>query len=280
MEDNNLSTGRIPSWCPGCGNHTTLHSFKKAAAELNVKSHELAIFHGIGCSGNGASLLKSYGFHALHGRAPSNAAGCKLANHKLKVVVFAGDGDLLSEGLTHLVHTARYNHDITVILHNNGRYGLTAGQTSPTTLKGTKTATHPQGSPVIPLDPISLLLAAGAKHLIRTFAGDVVHQIESIRKGLTHKGFTLIEVIQPCVIFNKEQNISWFRERIKKLETIPESLPQALEKAQNQETIYIGEFIKENSLANHETFEFLAEKTLIQQNTPFDLTNTIKEIIS
>lgn len=280
MENNNLSTGRTPSWCPGCGNHMVLHSFKKAALELNIKSHELALFHGIGCSGNAASLIKSYGFHALHGRAPSNAAGCKIANHRLRVVVFAGDGDLLSEGLTHLIHTARYNHDITVILHNNGRYGLTTGQTSPTTPQGSKTATHPQGSPVIPLDPISLLLAAGAKHLIRTFAGDVVHETESIKKGLTHKGFTLIEVIQPCVIFNKEQSVSWFRERIEKLEAVPENLSLALEKAQSQTPIYIGEFIKEDSLANHETFEFLAEKTLLQQEKNINLTSLVKKITS
>lgn len=161
--------------------------------------------------------IKTYGFNSLHGRPVPVAEGIKLANHKLTVIVVAGDGDQYGEGLNHLIHAARRNIDITVIIHNNQTYALTTGQYSPTTDLNEKNKVSP--TPIVeePINPISLSLSAGATFVARGFAGDIKYQTELIKEAVEHRGFSIIDTMQPCVTFNKKNTFQWFKERVYKL---------------------------------------------------------------
>ncbi|KKR72829.1 MAG: 2-oxoacid ferredoxin oxidoreductase, subunit beta [Candidatus Roizmanbacteria bacterium GW2011_GWB1_40_7] len=159
-------------------------------------------------------FIKAYGFHSLHGRALPNAIGIKLANHKLPVVVVGGDGDLLGEGGNHMIHACRGNYNITVMIHNNQVYGLTTGQNSPTALKGTKAKSTPQGIIEEPLNPTALAISQGASFVGQGFAGDIPHLTNLIQQAILHKGFSVVNVYQPCVTFNKLNTYAWFRQRV------------------------------------------------------------------
>lgn len=208
----------IITWCPGCGNWTILSSLKKALVNLNIEPHNTVVVSGIGCSSHLPNWINTYGFCGIHGRALPPATGIKLANNKLTVIAQGGDGDGYSIGTNHFIHSCRRNIDITYITHNNQIYGLTTGQTSPTSDKGTKTKSTPFGVLEEPVNPISLALASEATFIARAFAGDPLHLTEMIMEGIKHKGFALIDVLQPCVTFNKVNTFEWFRKRIYKLQ--------------------------------------------------------------
>jgi len=207
-----------PNWCPGCGNFGLWGALKNAIIELNLNPWEVVLVSGIGCSSKMPYWIKTYGFSSLHGRPTPVAEGIKLANNSLAVIVIAGDGDQYGEGLSHLIHAARRNIDITVIVHNNQIYGLTTGQYSPTTDLNEKNKTSPTSITEIPLNPLFVTLSAGATFVARGFAGDIKHQAELIKEGIKHKGFSVIDAMQPCVTFNHKNTFPWFRERIYKLE--------------------------------------------------------------
>jgi len=246
-----LNTSIFPTWCPGCGDFSIWSALKKAIQDLQIPTHKLAIVYGIGCSGNMASSIKCFGFHGLHGRGIPVAEGIKLSNHKLHVIVVAGDGDLLGEGLNHFISTARYNHDITVILHNNQVYGLTTGQSSPTALLNTKGKTTPLGVVAQPINPVSLALNIGASHVNRGFSGDIPELTNLIKNSINHSGFSLIDVLQPCVTFNKLNTYNWFRERLTKLDKIPLNQEEAQKKAGwENDRIHTGTFIQEKKAGN------------------------------
>lgn len=209
-----FETKQFPTWCPGCGDFGIWTSLKNALVELNLAPHQTCVVFGIGCSGNMASFLNVYGFHGLHGRSIPVATGIKLANHKLPVIVIGGDGDGYGIGLGHLIHAIRRNIDITYIVHNNQIYGLTKGQASPTSEKASVTKSTPFGSIEIPIDPISLAISTGATYVARGFAGDTKQLTQLIKNGISHKGFSLIDVMQPCVTFNHYNTFHWFYQRI------------------------------------------------------------------
>lgn len=241
------STPEFPSWCPGCGDFGIWGSLKQALMQLGWEPHQFLIVFGIGCSGNMASFIKCYGLHSLHGRAIPNAVGAKLANHTFPVLVVGGDGDLLGEGLSHFIHAARANHDITVILHNNQIYGLTTGQASPTSMLGFDTKTTLHGVIERPLDPSALAILNDAGFVARGFAGDMPHLTTLLVEAIKHPGFSLVEVLQPCVTFNHLNTYEWFRKRIKKVEPGGSDLPErsdpyvALKRAEwTDETINTG----------------------------------------
>lgn len=239
------SPNQNSTWCPGCSNFLVLQVLKDTLQTLKIPPHQLAIICGIGCSGNINSHLKAYVYHSLHGRTIPTAIGVKLANPKLKVIAIGGDGDILAEGLSHLIHAGRFNHDITTIILNNQLYSLTTGQASPTTPIGNQTISTPQGNSPHPLDPVTLSLSSNASHICRTFANDLSHLKKILTSALAHPGFSVVEVLQPCLSLNKVNTSSWFKERIKYLKKTPQSLSTAIQKAiWTDKTIYLGEFRK------------------------------------
>lgn len=273
----NLDTDLFPTWCPGCGDFGIWAALKNALKQLNWESHQFVVVYDIGCCGNMTSHLRVYGLHGLHGRAIPAATGVKLANHKQKVIVIGGDGGLLGEGLSHFVAACRSNQDLTVILHNNQIYGLTIGQSSPTSMKGTKGKATPLGVVDQPLEPCSLALLSGASFVSRAFAGDIPSTTKLITEALSHTGFSLVEVLQPCVTFNKLNTYSWFRERVKPLPQTPFDTNDAISKAAwTDKDIYLGIFkADKNAIPYHANFEVLKDKTLIQYNEPRDLSKYI-----
>ena len=207
-----------PDWCPGCGDFGVLRSFQTVCAEMGLRPHEIVVVSGIGCSSNFPGYVNSFGMHTLHGRALAVAAGVKMANHELTVVVAGGDGDGYGIGGNHFVHTARRNVDLTYIVMNNQIYGLTTGQVSPTSCDGMKTKSTPFGSVERPVNPITSSIMNGATFVARGYSADPKHLNMLIRKGIEHKGFSLIDVFSPCVTFNHDNDYAFFKPRVKKLE--------------------------------------------------------------
>ena len=207
-----------PDWCPGCGDFGVLAAVEKALVELQIPNHNVVTISGIGCSSNFPGFINTYGMHTLHGRALAVATGVKLANHDLTVLVTSGDGDGFGIGGNHFVHSMRRNVDLLYIVMDNQIYGLTTGQTSPTSRVGMKTKSMPFGNIEAPVNPISLAPAAGATFVARGFSGEQKHLTELIKQGIEHKGFSFLDVFSPCVTYNKLNTYPWFKERVYKLE--------------------------------------------------------------
>jgi 2-oxoglutarate/2-oxoacid ferredoxin oxidoreductase subunit beta len=210
-----------PDWCPGCGDFGVLAALQKALVELQIPAHNVVTISGIGCSSNLPGYINTYGMHTLHGRALAVATGLKLANHGLTVIVTGGDGDGFGIGGNHFMHTMRRNVDLLYIVMDNQIYGLTTGQTSPTSRVGMKTKSMPFGNIEAPINPISLALAAGATFVARGFSGEQKHLTELMKRGIEHKGFSFLDVFSPCVTYNHDNTYQWFRPRVKKLEDDP-----------------------------------------------------------
>lgn len=213
-----FNTEGKPTWCPGCGNFGIQAAVKKALIALEKAPHEVVISSGIGCSGKIPHWIRVNGFHGLHGRALPVASGIKMANPSLTVIAEGGDGDGYSEGLNHFLQAARRNHDITYLVHNNGVFGLTTGQTSPTGRRGFVSSTTPAGQIESPMRPLALALSAGATYVARGFSGDLDHLSGLIASGITHRGFAFVDIMQVCVSFNPDRSYSWYQKRLEKLE--------------------------------------------------------------
>lgn len=197
-----FSSDQDVRWCPGCGDYAILAQVKKVLPELGIPREKLVFVSGIGCSSRFPYYLNTYGFHTIHGRAPSIATGIKLANPELSVWIITGDGDALSIGGNHLIHLCRRNLDVNVILFNNRIYGLTKGQYSPTSPLGKVTKTTPYGSLDAPFNPLALVLGAGASFVARTIDRDTRHMVQILQRAAEHKGCSFVEVYQNCNIFN------------------------------------------------------------------------------
>jgi pyruvate ferredoxin oxidoreductase beta subunit len=192
------------TWCPGCGDFGVLKALKGAAAELGKDPEEILLVTGIGCSGKLSSYFESYGFHSIHGRALPVARAAKLANPELTVIAAGGDGDGYGIGGNHFMHTARENHDMTYIVFNNEIFGLTKGQTSPTSPKGHESKTQPEGSAKDPVRPMSLGLASGASYIARTAAVNPNQAQEILVEAIQHDGFSHIDFLTQCPTWNKD----------------------------------------------------------------------------
>lgn len=197
-----LASDQEVRWCPGCGDYSILAQMKKALAALGIPREKMVFVSGIGCSSRFPYYMNTYGFHTIHGRAPTLATGLKVANPDLSIWVITGDGDGLSIGGNHLIHAIRRNVDFKILLFNNEIYGLTKGQYSPTSRVGTRTKSSPQGSIDNPLRPLSLAIGAEATFVARTIDVDINHLTETLRRASAHKGTAFIEVYQNCKIFN------------------------------------------------------------------------------
>jgi pyruvate ferredoxin oxidoreductase beta subunit len=192
------------TWCPGCGDFSVLKALKGAMSELGKDPEEILVVTGIGCSGKLNSYFDSYGFHTLHGRALPVARAAKLANPDLEVVAAGGDGDGYGIGGNHTTHTARENHDITYIVFNNEIFGLTKGQTSPTSPKGHKSKTQPHGSAKDPVRPLSTSLTAGSSYVARTAAVNPNQAQEILVEAIQHNGFSHVDFLTQCPTWNKD----------------------------------------------------------------------------
>jgi 2-oxoglutarate ferredoxin oxidoreductase subunit beta len=204
-------------WCPGCGNFGIINSVKKALVDLGYGPSDVVVVSGIGCSAKLPHFINLNGFHSLHGRALPVATGIKLASGDMPVIAVTGDGDGMGIGGTHFIHTARRNVNILHVLHNNAVYGLTTGQAAPTTKIGQKTKTTPRGSYEEPIQPVPMALAAGATFVARTYVGDFKHCVETYKAAIQHRGYALVDTLQPCVTFNKMYTYDYYNERVYKL---------------------------------------------------------------
>ena len=191
-------------WCPGCGDYAILNAVQRTLPELGIPREQFVVISGIGCSSRFPYYMNTYGFHTIHGRAPTVATGVKVANPDLSVWMITGDGDGLSIGANHLLHLLRRNLDINVLLFNNRIYGLTKGQYSPTSEVGKKTKSTPLGSVDHPINPLLFALGSEATFVARTTDTDMKHMIETFKIAQSHKGTSFVEVFQNCVIFNNK----------------------------------------------------------------------------
>jgi 2-oxoglutarate ferredoxin oxidoreductase subunit beta len=203
-----------PTWCPGCGDFGILNAVRAALVQVGLAPHEVLIVTGIGCGSKLPDYLRVNGILTLHGRPLPVATGARLANHRLKVMTIHGDGDGMGLGMGHFIHTARRNMELVDLIQNNQIYGLTKGQYSPTSDPGFVTSTSPEGAIETAANPTLLALAAGGTFIARGFAGDAKGLADLIAKAIQHKGYALVEVLQPCVTFNRKNTYDWYRERV------------------------------------------------------------------
>jgi 2-oxoglutarate/2-oxoacid ferredoxin oxidoreductase subunit beta len=209
--------GRTPAWCPGCGNFSILKTIKETLAELEIEPHQITLVSGIGQAAKLPHYLRCNFFNGLHGRALPVATGIRLANPAMPVIVTTGDGDCYGEGGNHLMAAIRRNVNIKLFVHDNQIYGLTKGQPSPTTGQGTKAGNIPFGVLAEQFNPLALAVALDASFAARAFAGDPGHLKDMMKQALEHPGFALIDILQPCVTFNKVNTFEWYRKRVYRL---------------------------------------------------------------
>jgi len=207
LEIKNYTTSIVPTWCPGCGNFLVLAALKSAFAKIKIPSHQIVFAHDIGCSGNMADFLKTYGLHTLHGRVIPVATGVKMANPDLTVCCYGGDGGLYGEGLGHLIAAARANTDITVFVSNNQLYSLTTGQASPTTPRGASTKSTPFGAPSLAVDAVNLVKTVNPQVFAQSISSADIKKLQTaVISALRHPGFSLLEINQFCLAFGKQIN--------------------------------------------------------------------------
>ncbi|HTY09121.1 MAG TPA: 2-oxoacid:ferredoxin oxidoreductase subunit beta [Candidatus Edwardsbacteria bacterium] len=202
------------AWCPGCYNFAILRAVKQALASLDIQPHQVMFSSGIGQAAKLPHYLKCNLFNGLHGRTLPVATGIKLANHALHVIAEGGDGDGYAEGGNHFVHAMRRNPGVTYLVHDNQIYGLTKGQTSPTSEPGFVTATTPFGNFNFPEHPLAVAVACDCSFVARGFAGDAERLAELIAQAISHPGFALVDILQPCVTFNKVNTYQWYKQRV------------------------------------------------------------------
>jgi len=279
-----FNTQAKPTWCPGCGNFGILSAIKKALLSFDLQPHEVVISSGIGCSGKIPHWINVYGFHGLHGRTLPVATGLKLANHKLVVIAEGGDGDGYSEGMGHFIHACRRNVDMTYIVHNNGVYGLTTGQVSPTGDKGFASSTTPHGAIEWPLQPLALAISAGANFVARGFSADSERLGKLISEGIQHRGFSFIDVLQVCVSFNPSKSYKWYQQRVGNLE---DEGHDSTDRTKALEAVFrddgrlpTGVFYRGSEPAHEESLPQLAVEPLVKHDfTDVDIRPLMEELV-
>jgi 2-oxoglutarate ferredoxin oxidoreductase subunit beta len=207
-----MPAGTDMAWCPGCGNHMLHKAVKTALGELGIDRKNLVMVSGIGQAAKAPQYLKVNMFNGLHGRALPAALGIRLSNRELVVIVESGDGDMYGEGGNHFLHAIRRNFDVTIIVHDNMVYGLTKGQASPTSQRCMKTPLQVSGVMLEPFNPLAVAMALDAPFVARAYAGNIPQMISIIKEAILFRGFAVVDVFQPCVVFNKLNTYPWFKE--------------------------------------------------------------------
>lgn len=278
MADINIKQYDSPdeiAWCPGCGDFGILAALKQALAELGLKPHEVLVASGIGQAGKTPYYINANVYNGLHGRGVPGAVAAKMANKNLVVTHHSGDGDSYGEGANHLIHNIRRNVDITHFVHDNQIYGLTKGQGSPTTARGHKTHLKEEGITNDPLNPMALAISLGCSFVARSFSGDREHLVSIMKEAITHKGYALVDIFQPCVSFNHVNTFAWYKQRVYKLDESydPTNKVAAFEKALEWgDKIPIGVLYKEEKPSFIERIPHLKEGPALvdRQWTPKD----------
>lgn len=273
--------GQTPAWCPGCGDFAILNAFKKAVFELGIEPHNFTIVSGIGQAGKFPHYLKCNTFNGLHGRTLPVATGLKLANHKMNVFAVGGDGDVYGEGGNHLLHAIRRNINVKLFVFDNQVYGLTKGQASPTSSEELPVKNVPFGVISDQLNSMALGVAMNASFVARGFAGDIIHLKELIKSAINHKGFSILDILQPCVSFNKINTYEWYQKKVYHIE--PEYDPynkvEAFKKSLEwRDRIPIGIIYKNDRTSYEEKISVIKDIPLYKQ--PLDaekIKATLKE---
>ncbi len=247
-------SGEKPTWCPGCGDFGVLNAVYNALLAKGYNSKDVVCISGIGCSSRLPYFMSTYGFHSIHGRAMPIATGIKVGNPELKVLAFGGDGDAFAIGAGHFVHAVRRNLDLTYVIMDNAIYGLTKGQTSPTSMVGFQTKTTPSGSIDRPLNPLMLAITAGATFVARAFSGKPKELADLIVKGIDHKGFAVIDVFSPCPTFNKVNTFKAYREEVASVPANhdPSDKVAALGLANSEHPLYTGVIYEDTGVPTYE----------------------------
>jgi 2-oxoglutarate ferredoxin oxidoreductase subunit beta len=249
MSPKDFATATPSWWCAGCGDYGVLSALKQALAELGKAPKDVAFVSGIGCSGKISGYLHSYAFHGVHGRALPVATAVKLANRDLTVIAAGGDGDGYAIGAGHFLHAVRRNPNMTYIVMDNQTYGLTKGQSSPTSASGYVTGTSPQGNPDAPINGLAVALAAGGSFLARGFSAHPKILVDLIKQAVEFEGFSVVEVMSPCVTYNKINTYAWFKENVFYVNERPEydaaDRAQAFDVLMSSEKIPLGVIYKD-----------------------------------
>ena len=273
--------GQVPAWCPGCGNFPILKTFKEVMVELGIEPHQFTVVSGIGQAAKLPHYTKCNTFNGLHGRTLPVATGIRLANHEMPVIVVTGDGDCYGEGGNHLMAAMRRNINVKLFVHDNQIYGLTKGQPSPTTGEGMVTKNMPFGVISEQFNPMALAVALDCSFAARGFAGDTVHLKALMKEAINHKGFALIDILQPCVTYNKVNTYEWHRQHVYHLgpDYDPEDRKAAFSKALEWgDRIPIGVIYCNHRPIFEERLPMITGKPLVHQ--VFDVTKihaTLKE---
>ncbi|MBN1282939.1 MAG: 2-oxoacid:ferredoxin oxidoreductase subunit beta [Proteobacteria bacterium] len=258
------------AWCPGCGNFPILECVKRALVELELAPHRVLFVSGIGQAAKAPHYLDCNLFDGLHGRALPAATGAKLANRRLAVIVESGDGCAYGEGGNHFLAAIRRNVDLTLIVHNNQVYGLTKGQASPTSEEGFVTKAQPAGVFSEPFHPLGVAIAMHAGFVARSFSGMKEHVVEMIKRAVSHRGFSLVDVLQPCVSFNKVNTFAWYKDRCRPLPEgyDPTNWDEAMRTAMRWgEEIPIGVIYENRRRTFEEHFDWIDDGGLV--DTPY-----------
>jgi len=253
------------AWCPGCGNFAILECLKTALEQLGKDPAQVLLAAGIGQAAKTPQYLNANSFCGLHGRSLPAAVAAKIANEALTVVVDTGDGDTYGEGGNHFVHNIRRNVDITHFVHDNQIYGLTKGQASPTSMLGLVTGVQIDGNINEPLNPVLVAIACGAGFVARGFTGHKEQLIALMKQAMEYKGYALIDILQPCVSFNKTNTFAWYHERVYELDSAYDATNKAaaMQKAlEFDEKIPLGVLYREEKNAYHQ------KNAVLKQGTP------------
>ncbi len=236
-----------PVWCPGCGDFGVVAALYRALSQLQIPQEKIAVLSGIGCSSRLPGYMATYGFNGVHGRALPVATGLKASRPDLTVIVAAGDGDGVSIGAGHFLHAARRNADVTYVMMDNQIYGLTKGQVAPTTPKGDKTKSTLYGNPDPPVDPCELALAAGATFVARTFSADIKGEVDILCQAILHKGFSIVDIISPCVTFRGDDQYDFWKPKLRPLPEgyVPSNRIEALRFCREEGVLTTGILFKE-----------------------------------
>lgn len=272
------------AWCPGCGNLSILECLKTALDELDKDPHDVLMVAGIGQAAKTPQYISANAFCGLHGRSLPAAVAAKIANENLTVIVDTGDGDSYGEGGNHFIHNIRRNVDISHFVHDNMVYGLTKGQASPTSMQGFVTDVQVDGSMNEPFNPMLLAIASGAGFVARAFSGHKEHLVSIMKQAIEYKGYALVDILQPCVSFNKVNTFAWYNKRVYELDASYDSSNkmQAMQKAMEfGEQIPIGVLYQELKPTFHQKNMVLKNgKPLVEINTDSAVVDRlIKEFI-
>jgi 2-oxoglutarate/2-oxoacid ferredoxin oxidoreductase subunit beta len=268
------------AWCPGCGNFPILEVMKRALAELDLAPHQVLFVSGIGQAAKAPHYLNANVFNGLHGRALPAATGAKLANPALIVLVESGDGCCYGEGGNHFLAAIRRNIDVTMIVHNNQVYGLTKGQASPTSDEGFVTKAQPMGVLAEAFHPLAVAVAMHASFVARSFSGMQEHLKEMLKAAVLHKGFSLVDVLQPCVSFNKVNTFAWYKKRCAELprEYDPTDWQMAMRSAMEWgDRIPVGILYRNDRPAFGERFAALKQGGLVGAPVPEEALRAVME---